>query len=226
MGFWDAALNVAGSLGGAIIGTVGNNMAAGRFADASGQAMAVSEAAKGRGINAIQAGTQRYAETVAPLINERPILRPFNGLTPAQTIAREDMLRGGRATLASSNLRGAGRAGVGAIMDADRRFMAGAAQQNDDFNFGQRVSERNRSGAARQGLAQVYAQEGGAIASTEVGAGNQMANNLINQGAVAANSTTANANLIGNAFGGLSAIVANEVKERNQPRYSGTRSPV
>ncbi len=191
-------------IAGALMGVSANNSAAGTQANATSlaarlqadallqsqamglqatrEAMDRQEAAGQRGIAAIRAGTQSYADTVAPLLVERPISLPaYRGLTEAEQIGREDLRRNSLATLSASGLRGAGRAGVATVMDADRRYVANAVQNNDNRRIAAQQAARTSADNARTGLAQVRAQEGGSIANTEIGQGNRMAEKRFGQ---------------------------------------------
>lgn len=259
-GFWDSAgnwiANNSGSLirgvtalGGTLLGQNANNRAAQTSADATfraaqlnaeeaARARAEMAAARDRGIAAIRAGTAGYADTIAPLLTERPVMLPTHrGLTRTQEIAREDLLRQGRSTLATSGLRGAGRAGVAALMDTDRRFLAGAADRNDADRLTAHRTARVSADNARSGLAQIRAQEGGSIANTEIGQGNRMADNIQQAGTVTANATQqagqqqanaglANAALWNDAIGTLGSVFAGATKEANRDRYEATGSIV
>lgn len=194
-----AGLNVVGNLiGGALAGRGASNAA-----DIAGETARRQEAelreAKARGIAAIDKGTADYAGTIAPLMTERPIMMPtFQGLTQQQQIGRDDLLRDGRATLASSGLRGAGRAGVGVMMDQVRRYTAGARDQNDAANRAARTAARGGADAARAGLASVQANAGTAKANTEIGAGSQMAGVIGGAGNAQANLAAQTGQMFGN----------------------------
>jgi hypothetical protein len=236
---------------GAFIGSSGNRSAANTAANAQlagvqAQIEASREARRefregaDRGIAAIRAGTGRYTETIAPLMTPNPVMLPTHrGLTANQQIGRQDLLRQGQATLAASGLRGAGRAGVGTILDADRRFIASAAEGNDRETRGEMRRAQSVADNARAGLAQVQAQEGGAIASTEVGVGNQMGASLAADGRATAagtaqagnyqaGATTANAQLWGDAIGGLGSVIANATRPGGGTKnlYTSTGSPI
>jgi hypothetical protein len=149
-------------------------------------------AAANRGIEALRAGTARFVSTMQPLTEREAEFYNPNfrlGLTPNQALAREDLQRQGRATIAKSGLRGAGRAGAAAILNADQRFMAKAAEDNDQLNrtaeltnIQLRESARDKRNAATSDIARMYAQEGGGIASTEIQQGNLLANTELTQG--------------------------------------------
>lgn len=255
-GFWDSVGNwVANNpgtlirgvtaIGGGLLGSGANSAAAGRAADATTQAALINaqaaaearaamEAAKQRGIAAIRAGTQGYTDTIAPMLQERPVMNPtYRGLTDAQQIAREDLIRRGQNTLATSGLRGAGRAGVAAVMDQDRRFVADAVGRNDADRLSAARSARTSADNARAGLAQIKAQEGGSIANTEIGQGNRMADSIARQGnttaeatqqvgTIQANAGLANAGVWSDALGTIGSLVAGATKESNRDRYAST----
>ena len=228
MGFFDALIGSVTTIGGALIGDRANRRAADTASEATiraaeieaegaRQAREAYEAAAQRGIAAIRQGTTGFEETI------RPLMVPVSGLTPAQQIALEDQTRDDNATLAASGLRGAGRAGVAAVMDSRRRFTADALDDN-----------RSRSDAALSALANIRAQEGGAIASTEIGAGNQIgstfttaaqsgARGVRDAGMVGAQSQLASGRLTGEALGSLGSIIADEVKGIRVGRYDNAR---
>jgi hypothetical protein len=228
-------ISAAVPLVGAVIGSRGNQRAASTAADAqmagtqaqiesNREARQEFRAAADRGIGAIRAGTARYADTIQPLLTPRPVMLPTHrGLTSNQQIAREDLRRDGQAALAASGLRGAGRGGVGVLLDADRRFVASAADANDREVRGEMRRAQGSADDAVSGLARVYAQEGGSIANTEIGAGNQMAQSLAsdgraqaagmsNAGLMQGQAAAANAGLWGDAIGGLGSVVARAAK--------------
>lgn len=262
-----SVVSVAAPIAGAIIGSSANSSAARAQANASAQAaqlqadallnaqqmnlvasreaMDRQEAAGQRGIAAIRAGTQGYADTIAPLLVERPIALPtYRGLTAAQQIGRDDLQRNALAVLSASGLRGAGRAGVATVMDADRRYVANAVDQNDNRRIAAAQAARTSADNARSGLASVRAQEGGSIANTEIGQGNRMAEtglqgartvadltgtiggvnaqNALSQGQISAGADIANAGLWGDALGSLGAVIAGYGKSANADRYRAT----
>ncbi len=255
---------MAAPVGGALPGVSANNSAARTHSDASTLAAQIQakallrsqqmgldatreaqdrqEAAAQRGIAASGAGTTNYADTIAPLLVERPVSLPtYRGLTQAEQIAR-DLNRNSQAILAASGLRGAGRAGVASVMEADRRFVANATQTNDNWRLSALQAARSSADRARTGLATVRAQEGGAIANPEVGQGNRIAEtglsgarteadltgtiggvqaqNELTQGTVSAGADTANANPYSDALGTLGSVFANAGKSANSDRCS------
>jgi len=144
--------------------------------------------AKAAGLTYIDQGTGQYADTIKPLLTERPILLPqYRGLTDQQQIGRDDLIRQGQATLASSGLRGAGRAGIGVVLDQVRRYDAAARDGNDTANRQAQVAARGSADSARQGLAGVQANAGSAKANTEIGVGTQSAGIIGQSGQTQAN---------------------------------------
>lgn len=219
MGWLDTLIEVAVPAAGALLGASANRSAA-KTASAGAERAAQIEAeaqekarqefraAAERGIGAIREGTAGYQQTIAPL------LRSPDMLTPAQEIAREDLHREMNAQLAASGLRGAGRSGVAAFFDADRRFLADAMDRNQD-----------RSDQARRGLAGIFADQGRSIANTEIGAGSQLGSSFQSEGragAGAANDAAAyqaqaglaNARLYGSAIGSIGSLIADERKRQ------------
>jgi hypothetical protein len=197
--------------------------------EAGERSQAEMRAAADRGIGAIRAGTVRFMDTMQPLTQRQAEFYNPNfrlGLTPNQTIAREDMLRQGRASIAKSGLRGAGRAGASAILDADRRFLAAAAADNDQLNrnaemtnINLRDNAANRRDAATSDIARMYAQEGGAIANTELMQGNRIAESMSDVGRATAADTRQIGRVEGQAvsFDGLNRAATTT---RNAELYS------
>lgn len=197
---------------GSIIGAVGNIFGASQAADAAENAarlsgqynleatdriLAANEQARrelrqaaARGIGYIDQGTGKYEQTIQPLLTPHPTLMPtYRGLTEQQQLGREDLNRNSRATLASSGLRGAGRAGVAAALDADRRYILAARGANDADTISERRAAVGKADAARSGLASIYPQTGIAKSNTEIGTGTQISNALQSAGTQVANLT-------------------------------------
>lgn len=197
-------LNLVGNL-------IGSSQAQDGYADAAAgiradnaAARAELAAAKQRGIGYIDQGVKDYTGTVAPLTAERPILLPtFRGLTTQQQMGRDDLLRSGKAALASSGLRGAGRAGIGTLMDSLGRYDASARDATDAANRIARQTARSSADAARTGLATVQANAGTAKANTEIGVGSQNAANLTNQGNALGNIAVQSGQEAGNLASGI-----------------------
>lgn len=224
---------------GSIIGAVGNIFGASQASDAAENAarltgqynleateriLAANEAARrelrqaaARGIGYIDQGTGKYEDTIEPLLEARPIVMPtYRGLTAQQQLGREDLARNTAATLASSGLRGAGRAGVAAALDADRRYILAARGANDADTITERRAAQGKADAARAGLASIYPQTGVAKSNTEIGTGTQISNSLQNAGTQVANLTSGTgqayanaANQQGNIWGNAITSTAN-----------------
>lgn len=241
----ETILSIAAPLVGGLLSSSSNSSAADTAANASLESARLQieanerarkefREAAARGIGAIRAGTGNYAATINPLLTPNPVALPTHrGLTAGQQIAHDDLMRDGRATLAASGLRGAGRAGVGTILDASRRFRANAADTNDRETRGEMRRAQGVADNARSGLAQVYAQEGGAIANTEIGAGNRIGESMTADGRAAggaaadagqyqAQATTANGNVWGDAIGALGSVIADASKNGNWDKYRAT----
>ena len=238
---------------GAGIGVAGNTIGANTAANATNQAALITAAANAaaqdkalaaqkeardimiqrsdRGIGAIDAGLADYTKTTNPLLTTQPITIPqYRGMTPQQQIGFDDLTRNGMAAISAGGLRGAGRAGVGAVMDQQRRYRADVAAQNDADTRAEMRRAQGVSNTARQGLGTAQLQTGGAKANTELMTGSGLANSLqaggntaaqftANTGAsnaaaardagfINANATFGDANILGKALSGLGAVVA------------------
>ena len=269
--WWDTAARYAqpviGGLGGAVLGYLGNRAAANERSDASTRAAQISanastqsaqiaadalarsqalmREATARGTDAINSGYDRFEQTMAPLTTPRPIMLPtYRGLTDAEQIARGDIRRNALATLAASGLRGAGRAGVGAVMDSDRRFVANATQTNDNRRLAAMQDASRRADSATASLATARQGRGQALANIEIGQGNRvagtegqigatqgagvqqagaaMAQDASNQGTIASGEITANTMLGQDALGALGSVIADSMKSSNREKYSAT----
>lgn len=196
-----------------------------------------------RGIEAIRAGTDtgtgffqqgidEFGRVIQPMLNLQETAR----LSPAQRIALDDLTADANAYVAASGLRGAGRAGVSAVLDQRRRFIADALEAEN-------AQRRARSDAARSALANVTAQgltnigtarinEGRDIAGTETGTGQQIgqtyeqgadasARSTADIGQIRANSQLATGQLWGSTLGTIGSIIADETKRDAYERFSG-----
>jgi hypothetical protein len=225
------------TIGGAIIGgnanqsaaddrIAANNAALDKQLEFSREGRAEMRAAADRGLASIRAGTQKYADTTAPLRTERPVVMPtYRGLTTQQQIGLNDLRRDDDARLAATGMRGAGRAGIGAVLDRDARFMAGARDRNDQDTLGAKRAARSSADAATANLGQIYAQQGGAEANTELQVGNNIGSTLRSDGAVAgqtirdsgatgAAADLGNAQLYTSAINSLGGIFAGANREK------------
>lgn len=167
-------------------------------------------AAADRGIGYIDKGVADYGSTIAPLLTPAPVTLPtYRGLTTQQRLGEQDLLRSGNATLAASGLRGAGRAGVGALMDQDRRYIAAARDANDAQALTAKQHAQDVANTSRTGLAQVQAQAGGSKANTELLTGNQLGSSLQAGGNTAATLTADTGRTSGNAVNQAGQYAAN-----------------
>lgn len=194
-----------------------NTLATQKILDAQKEARLALEAAKARGIGYIDTGVGKYESTINPLLTPHPILMAANrGMTRQQQLGLDDLRRGISGRLASSGLRGAGRSGVAAGLDAERRYVLAARGANDADTISERRSAQNKADVARTGLASLYPQTGTAKANTEIGTGSQVANSY-QQGGAAAGALASNtgsaysnaANSIGNTWGNFATSTAN-----------------
>jgi hypothetical protein len=181
-------------------------------ANAAARQEALLREAKNAATGYIDQGAKDYATTIEPLLAERPVLMPtFRGLTDQQQLGRQDLLRTGGAQLAASGLRGAGRAGLGVVMDQLRRYDAAARASNDAAALAAKQAARSSADNARAGLASVRANTGTAKGNAELGvgsalsgvvgnAGNVQAKMAADQGQELGNMYTSSARTIGNAL--------------------------
>jgi hypothetical protein len=230
MSWFSTLASVAVPVLGTVLGTRANNQAAERTAEGATQAAAINADAQGaarqeyreaanRGIRAINAGTDQAIGTIRPMLYVPP------RMTDAQRSGLDDLTRSGNAQLAASGLRGAGRAGVSAVMDQRRRFIQSATAENEGV-----------ARDARSRIASIKAGRGAAIAGTETGLGSQIGGSLGQQGQVTAGATRtaadasagaglANANLTGSALGTIGAIIADEMKSTRSDPYGSYSRP-
>lgn len=223
----------AGANSAALIQAAANAAALDKMLAAEKEARDVLIGRSDRGLAEIDAGMGRYRDTVAPMLTPQPIVIPqHRGMTPQQQIGLEDLRRSGLASLSATGMRGAGRAGIGSLMDQERRYRASVASENDADTRGEMRRATTASNATRQGLASAELQTGGAKANTNILTGNQLASSLQTGGQTAANltsssgrasadaartggaisgaTTLANANLAGDTIGQLGAIFADQ----------------
>jgi len=167
-------------------------------------------AASQRGIGDITQGVSDYKGTISPLLTPAPITQPtYRDETTQQQTGEADLLRNANATMAASGLRGAGRAGIGAVLDQDRRFQEDTRAGNDTQALQAKQTAQNVANTARTGLAQVQAQAGGSKANTELLTGNQLGSSLQAGGNTASNLTSATGATTGNAVSTAGNIDAN-----------------
>jgi hypothetical protein len=169
-----------------------------------------------RGIAAIRQGTQRLEELTAEARNAPAEFSNQYyrlGLTPNQTIARDDLLRRSRQSIAASGLRGAGRAGAAAILDADRRFLAQAAENNtmlnrqqEAQNIGYRQQAALRRDNANLTLGNATRQDAAQQANLQQWASGNIANNLSQSGQMAGRGAEMIGRLRGEAIEGVGSV--------------------
>lgn len=136
-------------------------------------------------------------------------------LTPEQKLQREDVLRGATTRLAASGLRGAGRAGVAAINEADRRFTAGALSSN-----------ANRGDAAARTLAGEGLSAAGRSATIDYGTGSRLAGVYADQGDTNAGLEIAQGKNVASTMGAISSAIASEAKADQRRRRYGSAGGV
>lgn len=167
-------------------------------------------AAGQRGIGDINQGVADYTGTISPLLTPAPVELPqYRDMTTQQQTGEQDLLRNADAQMAASGNRGAGRAGIGAVLDQDRRYQEDVRAQNDQTNLQAKQHAQDVANTARTGLAQVQAQAGGSKANTELLTGNQLGSSLQAGGNTAANLTSATGQTTGNATANAGNINAN-----------------
>lgn len=180
------SMAASGAADAAKITAQSNEKATKMILDAQKEARDELRAAANRGLGYIDTGTAKYAETVEPLLTPRPIMLPtYRGLTPQQQMGQQDLVRGIQGQLATSGLRGAGRAGVGVGLDQLRRYLADARAANDADARGELRRASGVADASRTGLASVYANQGPVKANTELMTGSNIASNLSQGGQLA-----------------------------------------
>lgn len=188
--YFGAQAAADGAVDAAKIQAKANLQATQQVLDANEKARLEMRAAATRGLGYIDTGTSQYADTIKPLLTPNPIMLPtYRGLTPGQQIGQNDLNRTIQASLASSGLRGAGRAGVAAGLDQNRRFIASAHDANDADARGEMRRAQGVADTSRSGLAGVYSGAGTNKANTEIGVGTQIGNNLSNTGTAVAGLT-------------------------------------
>lgn len=194
-----------------------------------------------RGLADIDAGLGSFKSTLNPLLTPNPVVIPqHRGLTDQQQIGLEDLRRSGLASLSATGMRGAGRAGIGTIMDQERRYRAAAAAGNDADTRQELRRAQGVADSARGTIAAGELQTGGAKANANMMVGNNLASSITSggqsagsltaqtgqsaadaartTGAIGANATTSTANVLGDTVGQLGAIIA------DQRRYSSPGS--
>jgi hypothetical protein len=206
-----AGVSGAAAIGGALISSSGNQSAANTAAqgqqDATAEEIAYDQQAQDQmrqaatlGIGDIQQGVSNYTSTVTPLLTPAPVTLPtYRDETPQQQTGESDLIRNAGAVVAASGLRGAGRAGVGSILDQDRRYQEDTRASNDANTLAAKQTAVGVANTARTNLGNVQAQEGGSEANTELLVGNQLGTNSTLEGQQTGTGTANAANAEANA---------------------------
>jgi hypothetical protein len=203
-------IGLGGNIAGAVMGSNAASDAADTTAATARMQAAQMRESKDKGLGYIDQGTADYTSTIAPLLTERPITMPtFQGLTAQQELGREDLLRSGKAALASSGLRGAGRAGIGTVLDQVGRYTAAARGGNDSATLAARTAARGQADSARAGLAGVRANAGTAKANTELGVGSALSGIYGQAGATQAGIQQQTGQMMGNLAASTGRLVGN-----------------
>lgn len=176
-------ISAGSNLLGGLIGANATGNAISNVTGASDRARAQLEADKTAGLGFIDTGTAGATSLLTPQLTQAPVMLPrYRGLTTQQQIGEGDLLRNNQAMLAASGLRGAGRAGVASIMDADNRYQAGARAGNDAADLSALQTNQQARNQAASNLAQIDVGAGTAKANTEVGVGSNIASNIQSTG--------------------------------------------
>lgn len=157
-----------------------------------------------------QQAQQQYADyqaraEPANVYLRRLIATEGGGLTPGQTQELQDVRRSTRNQLASSGLRGSGRATTAALRNVEADTLG-------------RFTEENRTRA--QQAANVLGGQGFQATNAGVNAGfntaQQTGEGLRSIGVTQGSSDIANARLQGQALGDISALIASDIKDRTR----------
>lgn len=162
---------------------------------------------------------QQYAASPG-LVSIQNVIGRGEELTPLQKQSLEDARRRTLDTLRGGSLRGSARATSATIRDVESRMK----NQYIDMN-------RNRADRAAANLSGQYFNAGNNVANLNLGRGNAVSSGLLNSGRAAgagidtigqnnAIDTINRATTRGTAIGDISAIIADQIKERNKERPS------
>lgn len=188
MSLWDSlvgALPAIASIGGAIIGSNANTEAAEIAAAANDRAIAASNA-RYEDLKRQTQPAQTYLSTV---------MGQGDQLTPAQLQEMDDLRRQTTNRLATSGLRGSGRATVSALR----------AVESDYRNKALDANRRRADAAAGTQAGAYYSTFDDQAALDRQG---------VNSGLYSAGATTANASLTGSALGDIASLIASDNKGR------------
>lgn len=169
------------------------------YADQTSALLAGNEAAQAR-LAALGEQTAGATDYLRRVVAHDPYT-----LTPGQQTGLEDTRRQARNSLAYGGLRGAGRAGVAAFNEADRRYTDAAYASN----------QARADAAAGQLSGQGFGVTQQA-AGFDIATGRGVAGGAVPAADDKASSNLANAALKGSVVGTLSSFIANDQKDRSQ----------
>ena len=149
----------------------------------------------------------QYTANAAPATSylRRIIATEGGGLTPGQQLQLEDTRRASRNQLASSGLRGSGRATTAALRQVEADTLGNFATEN-----------RNRAQNAANLLQGQGLSATSQAAQTGVNTAIQQGQGITASGYAQGGSDIANAGLKGQALGDIASIVASDIKDRTR----------
>lgn len=227
--------SAAASIGGALIGSEANKDAADRISSSSTDAARIAADAYLRGAEIAAQGGRDAQARLEPLRAQsepaisylrRVMAQDPSMLTPAQQTMRADLMRRANTTLASSGLRGSGRAVTASIRDVDRRLHDDAYGENlrrADTAAG-RLAGVHTSAVGDQ--AGIDRQISGDRARAVERGGDAFAGATRTAGEADAGAGIANANQWGSAMGMISSLMAQDRKERSGAYPVGGRQQI
>jgi len=210
-------LNAAVSLGGDVLGSTIAGNANQKAAKTVAQGYQSQADAISAGNNAAQDRFDQIIEQGQPATDylRRVVASDPYQLTPEQQSGRETVLRGARNSLAASGLRGAGRAGVAAINNADGAYQDKAVSSNIRRADTAANTLSSRSNTASMTGAQYDVNTGARLAGTKPLAADSQAS-----------ADVANAALDGSVMGSLSSFIASDEKDKSRDsRYKEWKKP-
>ncbi len=200
-GFWDflpTALSVAATLYGTKQASDANNKAAQTLsaAQTAGTNAAVA------GLNTAKQVTQANQGAASPgLLAEQAIVNRGTTLTPAQEQAVADSRTTAINAMNGTGLRGSARATAATIADVDKRERDNFMQQN-----------QNNANTAAGTLTGDYFNAGNNLATNATNTGAVISQGLTNTGDVNASNQIGQGKMAGQAIGDIGATIANTVK--------------
>ncbi len=169
------------------------------YADQTAALQAGNEAAQAR-LGALGEQTQGATDYLRRVVAHDPYT-----LTPGQQTGLEDNRRQARASLAYGGLRGAGRAGVAAFNESDRRY--------NDAAFASNQARADAAAGQLSGQGFGVTQQ---AAGFDMTTGRGVAGAAVPAADEKASADVANAALKGSVVGTLSSFIANDQKDRSQ----------